>query len=114
MVAGKIHVYRAILHMLKNRAKTSISGSNLEMHVFHVFQKREKTQKSHFLRIFGVKSAILFVKIRLIIHFWSFRLLQGGLVFSFKKSKFQLLIEVFARFFRVPMRGWFFDVFLKT
>ena len=34
---------------------------------------------------------------------------MGGFL-ALETAKFQLLIEVFARFFRVLMRGWFFSV----
>ena len=77
------------------------------------FKKCEKRGFCTFCALFSAKSAILFVKIRLIIHFLKVKLLTGRLVFWWERSKFDLLIEVFARFFRVSMRGWFFALFKK-
>ena len=103
MIIADFALYVGKKCTFKKCAKTSISGSNLKTTKKQKVRKVKNHQKTHFLCIFDAKSAILFVKIRLIIHF--LRKVRAGarLVFGAKSAKFDLLIEVFALFFRVPV-----------
>ena len=72
-------------HTFLTCAKTSISESNLKTTKKTKVQKTAKTRKTHFFELFASKSAVLFVKIRLIIHFRDFTRAWGRGVLGLEK-----------------------------